>query len=100
MAPAFDGDLQLGADAIGGGQEDRILEASGFRVEHGGESAQTRLGAGPGCGFRRRLDQIDQALAFVDVDAGVAIGQAVGSAGYWSRHESRSRHIDRRFRAG
>jgi hypothetical protein len=30
VAPAFDGDLELGADAVGGGQEDRILEASGL----------------------------------------------------------------------
>ena len=100
VAAAFDGDSELGSDAIGRGQEDRVLEAGGLGVEDGGESAQSSLGAGAGCGNRCRLNQVDKALALVDIDASVTIGQAVGSRGYWSSDESRCRHIDRRFRAG
>ena len=74
VSPALDGDLQLGADAVGGGEEDRILEAGGLGIEHRGEPAQARFSAGTGCGFRGRLDQIDQAFALVDVDARVAVG--------------------------
>ena len=49
----LDGDLQLGADAVGGGDQQRVVVAGGLQVEQGAEAAQTRIGAGPRRGFRR-----------------------------------------------
>ncbi len=70
------GDLQLGADAVGAGDEDRVLVAGGLEVEQGAESAQTGIGADPCGGFRQRLDRIDESSAGVDVNTGILIGVA------------------------
>ena len=42
-----DGDLELGADAVGGGDQDRVLEARGLEVEQRAEAAELGVGARP-----------------------------------------------------
>jgi len=48
MQAGGDGDLELGADAVGGGDQDGVLEAGGLGVEQRAEAAQRGGGAGPG----------------------------------------------------
>ena len=43
-----DGDLHLGADAVIGGHQDRVLEARGLEVEQAAEPADLRIGARAG----------------------------------------------------
>lgn len=81
MQARLDGDLQLGADAVGG-RDQRIDVAGGLEVEQGPRSAEPALHAGTGGGFRERLDGLDERGAGVDVDARTGIGKAVGPIGH------------------
>jgi hypothetical protein len=47
----------------------RIDKAGGLEVEQAAESADFGVGAGPRGGAHHRLDQVDQAVARVDIDA-------------------------------
>ena len=48
VVPAdLDGELQLGADAVGGGDQDRVGEAGGLQVEQRAEAADAADRAGP-----------------------------------------------------
>ena len=75
MPPGFDGDLELGADAVVGGDQDRVLEAGRLQIEQPAETAEVGIGAGPARRSRQRLDRFDQRVAGIDIDAGLAIGQ-------------------------
>lgn len=77
-------DFELRTDSVRGRDQDRVLVSGGARVEKPAESAECGIGAGPGRGPRERLDQVDQAIAGIDVDPRVAVGQAVfgGFASY------------------
>jgi hypothetical protein len=70
MAAGLDGDLQLGADAVGRRDQDRIGEAGGLEVEQRPEAAEAGIGARAAGGSGERLDRIDQGLASVDIDPG------------------------------
>src|SRR6185436_8627106 len=70
----IDGDLELGADAVIGGDQDRVLEASGLEVEQGAEAAEVYPCARPPGGYGQRLDSLDQRIARIDVDTGIAVG--------------------------
>src|SRR6185312_12985808 len=63
-------DLQLGADAVRGRNQNRIGEARRLQVEERAETAEARRRAGAGSGARQRLDRFDQGVARVDIDAG------------------------------
>ena len=76
MYAALDGDLDLGADAIICGDEDRVLEAGGLEVEQAAEAADFRVGAGTARGTDGRLDQLDHFIAGIDVDACLRVGEA------------------------
>jgi hypothetical protein len=65
-----DGDLQLGADAVIGRDQDRVGEAGGLEVEQAAEAADLAIGAGPAGGAHQRLDLLDHQVAGIDVDAG------------------------------
>jgi hypothetical protein len=78
MAAGLDRHLQLGADTIGGGDQDRVGEPGGAGIEQGAESAKTGSGAGAGGGAGQRLDGLDQGRAGIDIDAGCAVGQTFG----------------------
>ncbi len=82
IEPGVDRDLELGADAIGGGHQHRVLEARGLEVEQPAEAAQGGIGAGPARGLGGRGDARDQRLAGIDVDAGVLVGEAVLAAAH------------------
>jgi hypothetical protein len=74
VAAGFDGDLELGADAVRCGDQDRIGIARLTEIEQGAKSAQSRRRAGPCGGLGERLDGLDQGSAGVDVDSGLTIG--------------------------
>ncbi len=46
MQAGVDGDLELGADAVGGGHQHRVLEARGLEVEQAAKAADFGIGAG------------------------------------------------------
>ena len=76
----LDRDLELGADAIGRGDQNRIAEPRGLQVEQSAEPAERRVRAGPSRGFRGGRNARHEFLARIDIDAGVFIGQMVASA--------------------
>jgi hypothetical protein len=77
VAPGGDGDLQLGADAVVGGDQQGVAKSRRLEVEETAETAEA--GVGPAAGGRagERLDGLDQGVAGIDVDAGVLVGQLV-----------------------
>ncbi len=82
MDAGFDRDLHLGADAVGGGHQDRVLEACRLQVEQAAEAADFGVGPRPRRGANHGLDQVDQPVAGVDVDARIGIGEAVLAVGH------------------
>ena len=80
----LDGHLELGADAVGGRDDQGVVVAGGLEVEQGAETAERRVGAGAAGGLGEGLDALDQGGAGIDVDAGRAVGQAVGVVGHSS----------------
>ena len=93
----IDRDLQLGADAVIGGDENRIGKACRLEVEQPAEAADLAVGAGTARRAHCRLDLLDQEVSGIDVDARIAIGQTVlsqtgswlVSAGYFRRQTCR-----------
>ena len=71
----LDRDLELGADAVGARDEDRILEARRLEVEQSTEAAQPAHHARPVGAAGQGLDVLDQRVARIDIDAGVLVGQ-------------------------
>ncbi len=65
----FDGDFQLGADAVIGRDEHGIGKARRLQIEEGAKSAERRARAGPRRGFGEGLYFLHKRLARVDVDA-------------------------------
>ncbi len=72
----LDGDLELGADAVGGGDQDRVLEARPREIEQAAEPADLPIRPRPRGSAHQRLDQVDHPGAGVDVDTGVGVTQA------------------------
>ena len=77
MAGGFDRDLDLGADAVGRGDQDRVGEAGGFEIEQPAEAADFGAGAGARRGAHQGLDQIHHAVAGIDIDAGVRVARLI-----------------------
>ena len=73
----LDRDLDLGADAIGGRDQNRVLEARGLQIEQAAEPADFGVGAGARGGANHRLDQIDQTIAGIDIDARIRVSEPV-----------------------
>ena len=77
MTSGFDGEQQLGADAIGARHQDRIAITAGTQIKQSSKATEptehaTAMGrAGSGA------DASDQLFAGLDIDAGGAIGQAL-----------------------
>jgi hypothetical protein len=69
----LDRHFHLGADAIGGGDQDRVGEAGRLEVEQRAETAEIDLGAGAGGGLGLRLDRFDQRGAGIDVNARIFV---------------------------
>ena len=77
MQPGIDGDLELGADPVIGGDQHRIAIAAGLEIEQAAEAAKRRIGAGPRRRPRQRLDRLDQRVSGRDIDARIGVGHAV-----------------------
>ncbi|MEI9931949.1 MAG: hypothetical protein WDM89_15780 [Rhizomicrobium sp.] len=75
--PRFDGDLELGADAVGRSNDNGILEACGLQIEQAAEAAEICVRTGTSRCFRGRPDPGHKFLARINIDAGVFIGEAV-----------------------
>ncbi len=73
VPPGLDGELHLGADAVGRGNEHRVLEARGLQVEEAGEPADQGFRARSPRTPDDRRDQVDEAVAGVDVHSGVRV---------------------------
>jgi len=80
VSSGFDRDAQLGADAVGRGEQNRIPETRRPGVEDRTEAAECGGRAAAGGRARQGLDRLDQRIAGIDVDAGVAVGQPVALA--------------------
>ncbi len=81
-APGVDRDPQLGADAVGGGDQDRIAVARRLQIEEPAEPAETRDHPGPVGRLGRRLDPLDERVPGIDVDTGILVGQGVRTVGH------------------
>jgi len=77
VAPGGDGDLQLGADAVVGGDQQGVAESGRLEVEEAAKTAEPRVGAAAGGRAGQRLDSLDQGIAGIDVDAGILVSQLV-----------------------
>jgi len=77
MAAGGDGDLQLGADPVGRGDQQGIAVAELSQVEERAEAAEAGGAAAPRGRPGERLDRLDQRVAGVDVDTGLSVGLAV-----------------------
>ena len=75
MAAGVDGQAQLRADAVGAGDQHRLAIARG-NLHQRAEAADAGEHFGALRAAHERLDALDQFIAGVDVDAGVAIGVA------------------------
>jgi hypothetical protein len=83
----LDCDLELGPDAVGGRQDQRVAVAGGLEVEKPGEAAEARIRARTARGGGERPDRVDQRLARVYVDARILVGVAFygNTAGLYTR---------------
>ena len=99
MQAGFDRDLDLGADAVGGRHQDRIPEAGGLEVEQSAEPANFGVGAGAGGGAHHRLDQIDQAIAGIDIDARIRVSEPVLAVDHAIIQMKRAGYVGFRSRA-
>ena len=77
MQAGLDRDLDLGADAVGRRHQHRVLETRRLEVEQAAESADFGVRARPGGGADHRLDEIDQAVARIDIDARIRVSEPV-----------------------
>ncbi|GAB4391917.1 MAG: hypothetical protein Tsb0032_05560 [Kiloniellaceae bacterium] len=75
--PGGDGDLQLGADTVVGGDQQRVVVAGGLEVEEAAEAAEPGVGAAAGGRAGEGLDGLNQRVAGIDVDARILVAQLV-----------------------
>jgi len=68
-----DRDLELGANPVGGGDENRILESRRFEIEECAETTEARVATASRRRLRQRLYRLDERRAGIDVDASLAI---------------------------
>ena len=76
VAAGVDREPQLGADAVGAGDEHRAAVA-GRQLDQGAETADAGEHLGALRAAHERLDALDEFVAGVDVDARVAVGDAM-----------------------
>ena len=85
-APGGDGEPQLGADAVGAGDQHGLAPAPGLEGEEPAEASDAAQHAGPAGALHRGADARDEGISGVDVDAGLAVGErcgcVVGAAGH------------------
>src|SRR5205085_296931 len=79
VASARERELELGADAVGPGDQHGLSVPLRY-LEEPAESADAGEDFGPHGATGMGLEPLDESVAFVDVHAGVAIGQPHGGA--------------------
>ena len=82
----IDGDLELGADAVVGGNQDRIAVTGGLQVEQTTKTAEISIGACPPRRPHQWLNRLDQRIAGIDVDAGITVGNGRVALRRWVAH--------------
>src|SRR4029453_9213067 len=75
MSAGLDGELELGANAVSRSDQQRILEAAWLEVEQAAEPANAAQKSRAGRLGGKRAYRLDQGVARIDVDAGVAVGE-------------------------
>jgi hypothetical protein len=75
------GDLEFGADAVGGRNQDRVAVAGRLGIEQRTEAAEAGIGAGAGGRLGVRLNGLDQGVSGVDIDPRLGIGFTLGKCG-------------------
>ncbi len=85
VPPELLGQLELGAHAVGAGDQHRLLVLA-RQVEQRAEAAQATHHLRPEAALDQRLDAFDQGIAGVDVDTRVAVGHGQGTGGRWAGH--------------
>ena len=74
MPAAFDGETQLRAYAVGARDQHRLAVA-GRQLDQGTEAADAGEHFAALRTLHQRFDSLDQLIAGVDIDAGIAIGE-------------------------
>ena len=87
VAVCVDRKFHLGADAVVGSHQQRIAHAERFQVEHAAEAADLGVRARAAGGPHERLDQVDQPVAGIDIDARVPVAKPA----LFASHEMPSR---------
>ena len=72
------GDFQLGAHAVGTGDQDGLLHARHIGGEQAAEAAQRAHDTGNVGGLHQGLDAVDRLVAGGDVHAGGGVGFGMG----------------------
>ena len=81
---SVDGQLELGADAVVGGDQQRVVIARRLQVEEAAEAAELGVGARPRGRLGERGDRLHQRIAGGDRDAGVGVGERLlGHGSRW-----------------
>jgi len=80
-----DRNLELGADAVGGGDQNGIAIASRLEIEERSESAECGVGTGSARCAGEGLDRIDERVTGIDVDACVPVRPAGNRFLAWVR---------------
>ena len=76
---ALDRDSELGADPVVGRDQHGIDEARGLQVEQAAETADLGVRARPTRRAHQRLDRLDHGVSRIDIDAGIGVGERVGT---------------------
>ena len=83
------------------GDQDRVVEARALEVEQAAEAADLGIRARPRGRAHQRLDQLDQAVAGVDIDAGLRVGEALALSSMtrlpYVRNRRERNALDRRY---
>ena len=94
VAGRFDRDLDLGADTVGGGDENGIGKTGRLEIEQSAKAADLGIGARARSPAHQGLDQFHQAVTGINVDAGCRVARLVHGATK-SANESESRSLPR-----
>jgi hypothetical protein len=85
MAAGLDRELELGADPVGRRDKHGVGKSGSLEIEKAAEAAEAAERTGALCGRGKRADRLDQRVAGVDIDPGIAIGHfglVLGSCGH------------------
>ena len=82
IKPLVKATARPGADAIGGGDQDGVAKARGLQIEQAAKTPDLGIRAGARGRANHRLDEIDQTVARVDIDARIRVSEPVFPLGH------------------